>query len=82
MTQAAGAIMENSEQEAGILSRENGKVVGESTFDLMGLAKRFELACGLAEEVDAVEVLPGPPTEVHVSHKPMGVVTIIVPFNW
>ncbi len=74
--------MENSEQEAGILSRENGKVVGESTFDLMGLAKRFELACGLAEEVDAVEVLPGPPTEVHVSHKPMGVVTIIVPFNW
>lgn len=82
LTQAAGRIMENSEQEAEILSSENGKVVGESTFDLMGLAKRFELACGLAEEVDAVEVLPGPPTEVHVSHKPMGVVTIIVPFNW
>lgn len=82
LTAAAGSIMANSEQEAAILSSENGKVIGESTFDLMGLAKRFELACGLADEVDAVETLPGPPTELHISHKPMGVVTIIVPFNW
>lgn len=82
LTEAAGAIMQDSETEAAILSAENGKVVGESTFDLMGLVQRTELACGLAEEVDAVETLPGPPTEVLVSHKPMGVVTIIVPFNW
>src|SRR5699024_10471741 len=58
------------------------KVVGESTFDLMGLVQRTELACGLADQVDAVETLPGPPTETLVSHQPMGVVTIIVPFNW
>jgi len=82
LTEAAGAIMEDSEREAAILSAENGKVVGESTFDLIGLVQRTELACGLAEEVDAVETLPGPPTEVIVSHQPMGVVTIIVPFNW
>lgn len=82
LTAAAAAIMEGSEQEAAVLSSENGKVVGESTFDLMGLAQRFELAIGLAEEVDAVETLPGPPTEVRISHQPMGVVTIIVPFNW
>ncbi|HEY4616076.1 MAG TPA: aldehyde dehydrogenase family protein [Citricoccus sp.] len=82
LTEAAGAIMENSEAEAAILSAENGKVVGESTFDLIGLVQRTELACGLAEEVDAVETLPGPPTEVLISHQPMGVVTIIVPFNW
>ncbi|MGW9550795.1 aldehyde dehydrogenase family protein [Citricoccus zhacaiensis] len=82
LTAAAARIMEDSEREAAILSSENGKVVGESTFDLMGLAQRFELAIGLAEEVDAVETLPGPPTEVRISHRPMGVVTIIVPFNW
>ncbi|QCU76981.1 aldehyde dehydrogenase family protein [Citricoccus sp. SGAir0253] len=82
LTEAAGAIMEDSEREAAILSAENGKVIGESTFDLIGLVQRTELACGLAEEVDAVETLPGPPTEVVVSHQPMGVVTIIVPFNW
>lgn len=79
---AAGTIMENSEEDSRVLSSENGKVVGESTFDLMGLQKRTELACGLVDDVDAVEVLPGPPTEVRVSHQPMGVVTIIVPFNW
>ena len=79
---AAGTIMENAEEDARILSSENGKVVGESTFDLMGLQKRTELACGLVDDVDAVEILPGPPTEVRVSHQPMGVVTIIVPFNW
>ena len=79
---AAGTVMENSEQEARLLSEENGKVIGESTFDLMGLVQRTELACGLADRVDEVDTLPGPPTETIVSFKPMGVVTIIVPFNW
>lgn len=79
---ASERVMENAETEAALLSAENGKVVGESTFDLMGLVQRTELACGLADQVDAVETLPGPPTETLVSHEPMGVVTIIVPFNW
>ncbi|MDN5704940.1 MAG: aldehyde dehydrogenase family protein [Yaniella sp.] len=79
---ASETVMNNAETEAALLSGENGKVVGESTFDLMGLAQRTELACGLADQVDAVDTLPGPPTETLVTHKPMGVVTVIVPFNW
>jgi len=79
---AAGTVMENSDAEARLLSEENGKVIGESTFDLLGLVQRTELACDLADRVDDVETLPGPPTETLVSFKPMGVVTIIVPFNW
>ena len=79
---AAATVMENSEAEARLLSEENGKVIGESTFDLMGLVQRTELACDLVDRVDDVETLPGPPTETLVSFKPMGVVTIIVPFNW
>lgn len=79
---ASETVMEDSQNEAALLSAENGKIVGESTFDLMGLVQRTELACGLADHVDVVETLPGPPTETLVSHKPMGVVTIIVPFNW
>src|SRR5699024_275172 len=50
--------------------------------DLIGLQKRTELAIGLADKVDATETLAGPPTDLVISHKPMGVVTIIVPFNW
>lgn len=79
---AADTVMANAKEEAHILSSENGKVIGESTFDLIGLQKRTELALGLSSDVDTVETLPGPPTEVLISHKPMGVVTIIVPFNW
>lgn len=58
---ASETVMHNAETEAALLSGENGKVVGESTFDLMGLAQRTELACGLADQVDAVDTLPGPP---------------------
>ncbi len=79
---ASETVMEDAENEARLLSDENGKVVGESTFDLLGLVQRTELACELVDRVDEVDVLPGPPTETHVSYKPMGVVTIIVPFNW
>lgn len=82
LLEASKTIMEDSEHEAALLSAENGKVVGESTFDLMGLVQRTELACGLVDEVDAVEILPGPPTTTRVSYQPMGVVTIIVPYNW
>lgn len=79
---ASKTVMENSEEEAQLLSAENGKIVGESTFDLMGLVQRTELACELVDDVETVETLPGPPTETLISYQPMGVVTIIVPFNW
>lgn len=82
LLEASQTVMQDSDTEAALLSAENGKIVGESTFDLMGLVQRTELACGLSEQVDTMETLPGPPTETTVSHKPMGVVTIIVPFNW
>lgn len=82
LLEASQTVMENSEEEARLLSEENGKIIVESTFDLLGLVQRTELACGLADQVDVVETLPGPSTETVVSFKPMGVVTIIVPFNW
>src|SRR5699024_3576727 len=50
---AVETVMEDSETEAALLSAENGKVIGESTFDLMGLVQRTELACGLADEVES-----------------------------
>lgn len=82
LTEANSTVTADVEAEAAILSSENGKVVGESIGDHYGLLQRTELAIGLADIVDATDVLPGPPTETLVSYKPMGVVTIIVPFNW
>lgn len=65
-----------------LLSRENGKVRGEADIDLNVMAGRFKLAAELAGEVDAVRTLDGPPLRTTVARLPLGVVSVIVPFNW
>ncbi len=77
-----GALEPHHEADAEILTRENGKIRIESKIDLWVFNHRFELACGLADRVDEVTVLDGPPYRTEVSYTPLGVVTIIVPFNW
>ncbi len=80
---AALAPLENDRPAtADILTRENGKIRGESTIDSIVFAHRFELAAGLADEVQHVSQVPAPPYRTEVSYVPLGVVTIIVPFNW
>ena len=77
-----GGLADHHEADAEILTRENGKIRIESKIDLWVLNHRFELACGLAGQVDSVTTLAGPPYRTEVSYVPLGVVTIIVPFNW
>jgi acyl-CoA reductase-like NAD-dependent aldehyde dehydrogenase len=67
---------------AEVLTRENGKVYGESFVDSLVFAHRFALAAELADRVDDVVHLPAPPYDTEVAYLPLGVVTIIVPFNW
>ena len=46
---------------------------------------RWQLALSLAGEVEATRVLPpapGIPVQTTVAYQPIGVVTVIVPFNW
>jgi acyl-CoA reductase-like NAD-dependent aldehyde dehydrogenase len=69
-------------EDAKVLSRENGKVLQEGLVDLIVFNIRVHLACGLANKVNQTSILPGPPTETVVEYKPLGVVTLIVPFNW
>lgn len=70
------------DEDAVILSHENGKILMEAAIDLMVFNARFGLASSLADEVETTTVLSGPPADTTVSYKPLGVVTIIVPFNW
>lgn len=67
---------------AEILTRENGKVRMESFVDSLVFAHRFQLAASLAGQVDHVVTLPAPPYRTEISYQPLGVVSIIVPFNW
>jgi acyl-CoA reductase-like NAD-dependent aldehyde dehydrogenase len=67
---------------AEVLTRENGKIRMESFIDSIVFAHRFALAAELADQVETVHHLPAPPYRTEISYLPLGVVTIIVPFNW
>lgn len=73
------------QEDARILSAENGKVLAECLRDTSMLARRARLAADLVDEVLTPRHLPPTPdfpTSTVVEHQPLGVVTIIVPFNW
>jgi len=77
-----------------LLVHENGKIRGEAGADIAVFAGRCRLACDLAGELSQTRRLPykpgseaanqpgAPPFRTEVSHLPLGVVTIVVPFNW
>ena len=68
-----------------MLSLENGKIRMEAWIDALVFEIRWQLALSLADEVEQTKVLPpapGIPVETTVAYQPIGVVTVIVPFNW
>ena len=73
-------------EDGALLSQENGKVRIEGWVDALVLQIRWNLALMHTDEVSQTKVLkpvPGHiPTETTVSYQPLGVVSIIVPFNW
>lgn len=73
-------------EDGAILSQENGKVRLEGWVDALVLQIRWNLALMHADEVNAAKVLKPVtgkiPTETTVSYQPLGVCSIIVPFNW
>src|SRR5262249_19961905 len=86
MMAALGGIAENRDDDAAILSQENGKVRFEAWVDSLVLELRWKLALSHADEVNASRKLPpipgAIPVETTVAYQPLGVVSIIVPFNW
>ncbi|RCW40952.1 acyl-CoA reductase-like NAD-dependent aldehyde dehydrogenase [Halopolyspora algeriensis] len=82
LTEALAPLEADRPATAEVLTRENGKIRQESHVDSMVFAHRFTLAAGLAEELEHVTHLPAPPYRTEISYRPLGVVTIIVPFNW
>ena len=86
MLAALAGLAENRDDDAALLSQENGKVRMESWVDSLVLELRWKLALGHAAEVSASKVLPpipgAIPVQTTVAYQPLGVVTIIVPFNW
>lgn len=85
MAEAIVGIADERDADAAVLSRENGKVRFEGWIDSLVFEIRWNLALMLADEVDNSHVLPvapGIPVNTQVMYQALGVVTIIVPFNW
>ncbi|GAA3665593.1 aldehyde dehydrogenase family protein [Arthrobacter ginkgonis] len=85
MAAAIEGIAELRDEDAEILSQENGKVRFEAWVDALVFEIRWNLALALAGEVDKAKVLdpaPGIPVSTTVAYQPLGVVSVIVPFNW
>ncbi len=91
---ALAAIEAERAENIELLVRENGKIRGEAGADIAVFAGRCKLAAELNGELLETRRLPykpgseaakapgAPPFRTEVSHLPLGVVTIIVPFNW
>ena len=85
MAAAIEGIADERDEDARVLSLENGKIRMEAWIDALVFEIRWQLALSLADEVDTAKVLspaPGIPVETTVAYQPLGVVTVIVPFNW
>ncbi|CCG03465.1 aldehyde dehydrogenase family protein [Blastococcus saxobsidens] len=85
MAAAIEGIADDRDEDARVLALENGKIRMESWIDALVFEIRWQLALSLADEVDQVTVLPpapGIPVETTVGYQSLGVVSIIVPFNW
>jgi acyl-CoA reductase-like NAD-dependent aldehyde dehydrogenase len=85
MAAAIEGIADLRDEDAAILSQENGKVRFEAWVDALVFEIRWNLALALAGEVDKAKVLdpaPGIPVSTTVAYQPLGVVSVIVPFNW
>jgi acyl-CoA reductase-like NAD-dependent aldehyde dehydrogenase len=86
MAEAIQGIAEARDEDAAILSQENGKIRMEAWIDSLVFEIRWNLALALADEVDASKTLPAIPGAIPVNtdvrYQPLGVVTVIVPFNW
>lgn len=70
---------------ARLLTRETGKILHESEVDLKVFQIRWSLALGLSKHVgniETLEPLTGSPVRTEVHSLPLGVVGIILPYNW
>jgi acyl-CoA reductase-like NAD-dependent aldehyde dehydrogenase len=85
MAAAIEGIADERDEDARVLSLENGKIRMEAWIDALVFEIRWQLALVHTDEVAQAKVLPpapGIPVETTVAYQPLGVVTIIVPFNW
>jgi betaine-aldehyde dehydrogenase len=82
MLQWADRIAEDIDPLARELTRENGKVLGESRFEIGSQVGRIRYNAGLARTLGGKAYSLGREVFGVVAAEPMGVVAVISPWNW
>ncbi|MGW0843734.1 aldehyde dehydrogenase family protein [Streptomyces sp. NPDC002787] len=80
--EALGLLDDSAADRAALMTRENGKILFESQVEMGVFVARTRAAIALVDTLDRVRHLDGPPLNSRIHRLPMGVVTVIVPFNW
>lgn len=77
----ANYIEENHEPLVELLVRENGRVLAEVKGDILGGANVLRYYSSLAEQVEKEEIIENHQGKMILTYQPMGVTSIIVPWN-
>lgn len=78
----AQRLRDEVETLAELLTREQGKTLGESRSEVLGSAEMVEYYAGLARAVDGRALTLGGDAHGVVLREPLGVVAVITPWNW
>src|SRR5919112_4972796 len=78
----AERIEAESEDLALLLTRENGKLLSESRVEMAAAADTVRFAAGQARMLEGRSLTLGPGVYGQVVFEPVGVVGVIVPWNW
>jgi betaine-aldehyde dehydrogenase len=78
----AERLREHVEPLAELLTREQGKTIGEARSEVVGSAEMVEYYAGLARAVEGRALALGDDAHGVVIREPLGVVAVITPWNW
>ena len=78
----AQRLRDNVERLAVLLTREQGKTIGEARSEIVGSAEMVEYYAGLARSVEGRALALGDDAHGVVIREPLGVVAVITPWNW
>ena len=81
LREAAGAVLVDLEDRAVTLVRESGKVIAEAQNEQRAASRTLEYYAEVAETFPLTEKLPSANGHVLVAREPMGVASVIVPWN-
>ena len=81
VAQAVRALLPQMEERAILMTRENGKTLGESRFDVSAAPRITDYYEQLVPDFPLEMELPSPKGRVLLLRQPMGVASVVVPWN-